>query len=401
MLFRTILTVAVKSLIANGTRSFLAMLGIIIGVGAVVSMLALGAGAQQQVLQRVQDMGSNLLSIRPAQQRRGGVSGTRQNLTLDDALAIVSDVPGVKEVAPIVRGSSQVKYFNENSPASVIGSAVTYFSTRNHTVAKGRTFKEGEVARGARVAVVGPDLVELLFAETNPVGESVKIQGINFEVVGVLKEKGDGDRDNTDEAAIVPYTVAMKRLFGETRLKDIDVCAEDGADMDAVEAGLLALFRKRHRIADGNDDDIRVFNQEEMLETASNVGETFTMLLGGIAGISLLVGGIGIMNIMLVTVTERTREIGIRKAVGARQRHVLLQFLLESILISGIGGLCGVAAGFVAAHCIGNMTEFAPIVETNAVVLSLSVSASVGVFFGYYPARRAAKMDPIVALRYE
>jgi ABC-type antimicrobial peptide transport system permease subunit len=401
MLFWTILKVAVKSLIANGMRSFLAMLGIIIGVGAVVSMLALGAGAQQQVLQRVQDMGSNLLSIRPAQQRRGGVSGTRQNLTLDDAQAIVTDVPGVKEVAPIVRGSAQLKYFNENAPASVIGSAVTYFSTRNNGVAKGRLFTEGEVTRGARVAVIGPDLAELLFDGNEPVGETVKIQSINFEVVGVLKEKGDGDRDNIDEAAIVPYTVAMKRLFGETRLKDIDVCAEDDADMDAVEAGLLELFRKRHRIADGDEDDIRIFNQEEMIEAASNVGKTFTMLLGGIAGISLLVGGIGIMNIMLVTVTERTREIGIRKAVGARDRDILLQFLLESILISGLGGLCGIGAGFAIAHGIGNLTEFTPIVEANAVILSLSVSASVGVFFGYYPAQRAAKLDTIVALRYE
>lgn len=401
MLFWIILKVAVKSLISNGTRSFLAMLGIIIGVGAVISMLALGAGAQQQVLQRVQDMGSNLLSIRPANRRQGGVSGTRQNLTLDDAKAIVAEVSGVKEVAPIVRGSAQVKYFEENTPASVIGSAVTYFSTRNNTVAKGRIFTEGEVTHGARVAVMGPDLAALLFNETDPVGEIVKIKGINFEILGVLKEKGDGDRDNIDEAVIVPYTVAMKRLFGETRLMDIDVCANDGADMEAVEAGLLALFRKRHRIANEDDDDIRIFNQEEMIETASNVGQTFTMLLGGIAGISLLVGGIGIMNIMLVTVTERTREIGIRKAVGARNRHILLQFLLESILISGIGGLCGIAAGFGAAHGIGNLTEFVPIVQSNAVLLSLSVSVTIGVFFGYYPAKQAAKLYPIVALRYE
>jgi putative ABC transport system permease protein len=401
MLFWTILKVAVKSLIANGMRSFLAMLGIIIGVGAVVSMLALGAGAQQQVLQRVQNMGSNLLSIRPAHRRRGGVSGTRQNLTLDDAQAIVSDVPGVKEVAPIVRGSAQLKYFNENAPASVIGSAVTYFSTRNNSVASGRLFSEGEVVRGARVAVIGPDLATLLFNGNDPVGETVKIQGINFDIVGLLKEKGDGDRDNIDEAVVVPYTVAMKRLFGETRLRDIDVCAEEGADMAAVEAGLMKLFRKRHGIEDGESDDIRIFNQEEMIETASNVGKTFTMLLGGIASISLFVGGIGIMNIMLVTVTERTREIGIRKAVGARDRHILLQFLLEAILISGLGGLCGIGVGFAAAHGIGTMTEFTPIVEANAVILSLSVSVSVGVFFGYYPAKRAAKLDPIEALRYE
>lgn len=401
MFFWTIGKVAVRSLISNGMRSFLAMLGIIIGVGAVVSMLALGAGAQQEVLQRVQDMGPNLLSIRPANQRRGGISGNRDNLTLDDALSIVNEVPGVSEVAPIVRGSSQIKYFNENAPASVIGSSVTYFSIRNNVIAKGRLFTEGEAIRGARVAVIGPDLAELLFDNTDPVGETIKIQSINFTVVGLLKGKGDGDRDNVDEAIIVPYPVAMKRLFGEIYLKDIDVCAKEGADMDLVESELIKLFRKRHSVADEDDDDIQVFNQAELLETASNVGQTFTMLLGGIAGISLLVGGIGIMNIMLVTVTERTREIGIRKAIGARNKHILLQFLFESILISGLGGLCGIGAGYAFASGISTMTEFTPIVEMNSVLLSISVSASVGVFFGYYPAQRAARLDPIVALRYE
>ncbi|MFA7232320.1 MAG: ABC transporter permease, partial [Victivallaceae bacterium] len=302
---------------------------------------------------------------------------------------------------PIVRGSAQVKYFNENAPASVIGSAVTYFSTRNNSVAKGRLFTEGEVIHGARVAVIGPDLAKLLFGDNEPVGETVKIQSINFAIVGVLKEKGDGDRDNIDEAIIVPYNVAMKRLFGEIYLKDIDVCAEEGADMTLVENELLKLFRTRHCVADGDDDDIRIFNQAEQIEAASNVGQTFTMLLGGIAGISLFVGGIGIMNIMLVTVKERTREIGIRKAVGARNRHILLQFLLEAILISGLGGLFGIAVGFAAAHGIANMTEFTPIIKVNTIILSLSVSAGVGIFFGYYPAKLAAKLDPIVALRYE
>jgi putative ABC transport system permease protein len=251
------------------------------------------------------------------------------------------------------------------------------------------------------VAVVGPDLAASLFNEGEAVGEDIKIQGITFTVLGVLTEKGDGDRDNPDEAVIVPYTVAMKRMFGETRINDIEVCAQDDADMNAVEAGLYVLFRKRHGIVDGEDDDIRIFNQAELIEATSKVGSTFTMLLGGIAGISLLVGGIGIMNIMLVTVSERTREIGIRKAVGAQQWHILLQFLLESMLISGLGGICGVALGYGIAYGIGSVTEFTPLVRIGSVILSLTVSVSVGVFFGYSPARRAARLDPIIALRSE
>jgi len=401
MLFWTICKVALSSIISNKMRSFLAMLGIIVGVGAVISMLALGAGAQKQVLQKVQNMGSNLLSIRPANQRRGGVAGTRQNLTLDDALAIVKEIPDVKEVAPIVASNEQVKYFNENAPASIIGSSITYFSTRNNSVEKGRIFTAGEVLRGERVAVIGPDLAELLFDDNEVIGETVKVRNINFEIIGVLKAKGDRDRDNTDEAMVIPYTVAMKRLFGSKRLKDIDVCAVDGADMATVEISLLKLFRKRHGISDDAEDDIRVFNQAELMETASNVGKTFTMLLGGIASISLFVGGIGIMNIMLVTVTERTREIGIRKAVGALDRHILLQFIVESILITGLGGFFGILTGYITADVIGNMTEFTPVITLNAVILSLSVSISVGVFFGYYPAHKAAQLDPIDALRHE
>lgn len=401
MPFHTICKVAFKSILSNGMRSFLSMLGIIVGVGAVISMLALGSGAQQQILSRVKNMGSNLLSIRPANQRRGGVSATRQNLTLDDALAIVKEIPDVKEVAPIVGGNSQVKYFNENSPASVIGSSTTYFSTRNNTAEKGRIFTPGEVMRGEKIAVIGPDLAELLFNENDPLDEIIKIKNINFKVIGVLKAKGDRDRDNTDEAVIIPYTVAMKRLFGANRLKDIDVCAVEGADMTAVEEALIKLFKKRHSIDADDEADIRVFNQAELMETASNMGKTFTMLLGGIASISLFVGGIGIMNIMLVTVTERTREIGIRKAVGAFNRHILLQFLVESILISGLGGLCGVFAGYGAAYGLEQFTNFTPYVTFNAVFLSLSVSLTVGVFFGLYPAHKAAQLNPIEALSYE
>jgi ABC-type antimicrobial peptide transport system permease subunit len=349
----------------------------------------------------VQNMGSNLLSIRPAKQRRGGVSGAQQNLTLDDALAIVTEVPGVIEVAPIVRGNYQIKYFNQNSPASVIGSSTTYFSARNNKVTKGRLFTEGEVLRSAKLAVIGPDLAELLFGENDPLNEMIKVKSINFKVIGVLNAKGDSDRDNTDEALIIPYTVAMKQIFGETRLRDIDVCAADGADMAMVEAGLLKFFRKRHRVADEAEDDIQVFNQAELMETASSVGQTFTMLLGGIASISLFVGGIGIMNIMLVTVTERTREIGIRKAIGARNRHILLQFILEAVLISAFGGLMGIGLGYGVTNVTEHFVDFTPVVEMHAVFLSLTVSTTLGVVFGFLPARRAARLDPIEALSYE
>ncbi|MHC4913864.1 MAG: ABC transporter permease [Planctomycetota bacterium] len=403
MLFWTIVKVALKTLLANKLRSFLAMLGIIIGVGAVISMLALAAGARSQVMSRITSMGTNLLVIRPGQRRRRGVrSGSYQNLKLEDAEAIVREVPGVAEVAPVVMGGAQLKYYGRNTSCSVVGTSITYFPIRSFEVEKGRCFTEVESERLARVAVLGPATADALFGESDPLGEIFKLKGINFRVIGVLKSKGDQGWFNPDDQALVPYSTAMKQLFGTDHLREIDIRAEDGADLDAVVAGTTALLRRRHRLAPEEDDDFHIRNQAELLEMASTVLRTFTILLGSIAGISLLVGGIGIMNIMLVTVAERTREIGVRKAIGARDRDILGQFLFESILLSGLGGVLGIGFGVGIARLISWASkDFITVVEPLSVILALSVSAAVGIFFGFYPALRASWLDPIEALRYE
>mgnify|MGYP001087921827 CR=1 FL=1 len=403
MLFWTIIKVALKTLLSNKLRSVLAMLGIIIGVGAVISMLALAAGARSQVMGRITAMGTNLLVVRPGQHRRGGVrSGSRQNLTLEDAEAIVNEVAGVAEVAPVVTGGAQLKYYNQNTSCNVVGTSITYFPIRSFEVEKGRCFTEVESEQMAKVAVIGPATAETLFGTADPLGETIKLKGINFRVVGVLKSKGDQGWFNPDDQALVPYSTAMKQLFGTDSLREVDISAEEGADLDEVAEATTALLRKRHRLTAGEEDDFHIRNQAEILEMASTVLRTFTILLGSIAGISLLVGGIGIMNVMLVTVAERTREIGVRKAIGARNRDILGQFLFESILLSGLGGVLGIGLGAGIAGSISYFFKDIPtVVEPFSVILALTVSAAVGIFFGFYPALRASSLDPIEALRYE
>ena len=402
MLFWTIVKVAVKSLLANKLRSMLAMLGIIIGVAAVISMLALGAGAQKRVVDRISSLGANLLIVRPGQWGRRGVrTGPVQTLTLNDAQSLLEEVPAIEMVAPIVRGSGQFKYYNNNSQSIIIGTSVTYFPIRNFEVERGRPFTESEVKHSARVAVLGPTTVENLFENSDPLEETVKIKGINFKVVGVLKAKGDQGWFNPDDQAIIPYTTAMKQLLGVDYLREIDLQAVEEADHTQVETQVTQVLRRRHRIQSEADDDFHVRNLAEMAEAASDVTQTFTILLGAVAGISLLVGGIGIMNIMLVTVTERTREIGIRKAIGAKDRDILTQFLLEAIVMTGLGGLLGVIVGVGGAKAIANLSQFGTVITASSIILALSFSAAVGIFFGFYPARRAALLDPIEALRYE
>jgi putative ABC transport system permease protein len=402
MLLGTIIKVGIRSLWANKTRSFLAMLGIIIGVGAVIAMLAMGAGARKMVLARISAMGTNLLVIRPGQSGQHGVaSGTRQNLTLEDAQAIVAEVQGVRRIAPVVMGNIQAKYMNRNSRVSLAGVSVTYLPIRDFVVEKGRPFTETEVDQTTRVAILGPATVEDLFGLDDPLGEAVKLKGINFTVVGVLKAKGDQGWFNPDDQILVPFTTAMKQLFGLDYLREIDVQAEEGADLTKVQESLTAVLRKRHKIQEGIADDFNIRNQADIIQTATEMTNTFTILLGGIASISLLVGGIGIMNVMLVTVTERTREIGIRKAIGAKERSILTQFLVEALITSGLGGLIGMGAGVGAAKVIAATTSFTTEVEAFGILIALSFSAFVGIFFGFYPAWRAARLDPVEALRYE
>jgi putative ABC transport system permease protein len=402
MLLWTILKVAFKSLFANKLRSFLAMLGIIIGVGAVISMLALAGGAKAQIMDRITAMGTNLLIIRPGGHGRGGVhTGSRENLKLKDAEEILKNLPEVESVAPVVRGSAQVKYFNENTKTNVLGVSLTYFSIRSFEVSSGRAFTSVEENGTARVAVLGENVAKLLFKEQEPLGESIRIKNVNFRVIGILKPKGDQGWFNPDEMILIPYTTAMKQILGQGHLNELDIKVKETAELKAVAKKLEAMLRKLHGIREGGDDDFSIRNQAEIVDMASSVTKTFTILLAGIASISLLVGGIGIMNIMLVTVTERTREIGVRKAIGARDRDILRQFLLEAIIITGFGGIFGIVAGIAAAETVSKMTEYQTVVDINSIILSIAVSATVGIFFGYYPARRAAKLNAIDALRYE
>jgi len=402
MLLWTIIKVAMRSLLANKLRSILAMLGIIIGVAAVISMLALGAGARKQVMDQISAIGANLVVVRAGQSNLRGVrSGIKENMTLEDAQTVLNQVPGLRRMSPVIEGAGQFKYFNRNCRTTILGASVEYFPIRRLEIAKGRVFTEREIKRMAHVAILGPTTVENLFGRSDPINETIKISGINFKVIGVTMAKGEQGRSNPDDQAVIPYTTAMKQVFGMRTVREFNLEAEDNADTVKIQAAITALLRQRHRLRAEEADDFEIRTQAEIINTISSVSRTFTILLGSVAGISLVVGGIGIMNIMLVTVTERTREIGIRKAIGAKNKDILRQFLLESLVMSCLGGLMGVGTGIGATEAIQRLLQFATLTELSSILLAFSFSAGVGIFFGFYPARRAALMDPIEALRYE
>lgn len=402
MLFWIIVKLSVKSLLTNKLRTFLAVLGIVIGVLAVITMMGIGTGAKNQVMAQINSMGSNLLIVRPGLSRgRGVFSGNRQTLKVEDAREILKRIDNIQKVSPVVNTRTQLKYFNTNTNTTVTGSSNTYFSIRNYLIGTGRFFTDNEAERNARVAVIGSKTASDLFGTDNCIGQTIKVQGINYRVIGLLKSKGDQGFFNPDDQIIVPYTTAMNQLMGIDYITEIDIYVTDENKIDQVETSIEALLRKRHRIKEDADSDFSIQNQAEMLQTASTVLGTFTLLLSGIAGISLLVGGIGIMNVMLVTVTERIREIGIRKSIGAKDRDILRQFLIESVIMSGFGGFIGVSGGIGISLLIDIVTPLTTQVEPSSILLALAISASVGIFFGYYPARRAAKLNPIEALRHE
>jgi len=402
--------IALRSIGANKLRSGLTMLGIIIGVMAVITMLSIGRGMQNTVTQQISSIGTNLLFVRPGNTQQGGVrqQESQGTLTLGDADALMS-VPNVVAVAPQVDGFGQVAYMGNNAVGRIVGVTPEYQNTLNANVAAGEFISAAQVQARAAVVVLGAGMATTLFDTADPIGQSVRINGQNFRVIGVMEPKGGTGFLNTDMQIYVPITTAASRLIGNQRFRGGDVVSTinvkitDTSVQDAVVQDISNVLRERHRVL--FQDDFTIQSQQDILNTLNQITDAFTIFLGGIAGISLIVGGIGIMNIMLVSVTERTREIGIRKAVGARKRDILVQFLTEAMVLSLFGGLIGLLLGIGIARLISGInlgtTTLQTVVDLDAMLLALSFSLGVGLFFGIYPANRAASLHPIDALRYE
>ena len=404
MNLRESIEVAIEGLVANKMRAALTMLGVIIGVGAVIAMLAIATGAQQQTMQRIKQMGTNSLMVMAGQSQQGAVRGgfgSSTTLTLDDAEAIVDKCPSILRAAPEVRGNTQVKYGNQNTNTTIFGTTPDYPAVRDYSVQEGRFFDAQEVKASKKVAVIGATTAQNLFGANSPVGKAIRIKGTKFTVVGLLTVKGAGGFTDPDDQIMVPITTAMRRILGVQNVRGISLEAKTAELMTQAADEVTQLLRKRHKTPEGEEDDFMVRNQAEIIAMATETSGVFTMLLGGIASVSLLVGGIGIMNIMLVSVTERTREIGIRKAMGARRHDILMQFLIESLVLSLLGGVAGIVFGILGSAVVGSLTGWNVAVSVQSVVLSFTFAAFVGVFFGLYPARQAASLDPIEALRYE
>jgi putative ABC transport system permease protein len=399
MLGETIRT-AWRSLISNPLRTALTGLGMVIGVAAVVAVLSVGEGAQSQVEGRIRALGSNLLTVRPDSGRGAVRSGSVKTLTLEDAEAL-GQIPGVAHISPEVSGNAQIRYREQNRSATIVGAVPAYLQVRALEVGEGLWLSDLDVRERQRVAVVGATIAKELFPNESALGQRMQIRGVAFRVIGVLAEKGDSGFSSPDEMVIIPISTHQGSLFGQDHLSSIGVTVITEPEMDMVQAAAEQLLRLRHELRDDQDNDFQIRSQTEMLATLSSVTGTFTALLGSVAAVSLLVGGIGIMNIMLVSVRERTREIGVRMAVGARRRDVLLQFLVEAVVVSLFGGLLGLGLGYGAAVLIADLGGWPTIVPSYAIAMSLAVSVSVGLLFGVGPARRAARLDPVEALRQE
>jgi len=399
-----IIIVAMGAIRANVLRSVLTTLGIIIGVAAVITMVALGEGAQQRVARQIETMGTTVLTIRPGQQFSMGVSRGDARMKIEDAEALRSETLGFLKVSPEIQSRMQVAYLRWNSSNTLMGVWPEYFDIYNHEVEEGRFFTEGELRGRRRVAVLGHNLPESL-GETPAellIGQTIQLRGIPFEVVGVLVEKGDAAWVRPDDQIFIPQTTAQYRVMGgRDRLNAIYAATESAEELDRAYSEIDRVIRREHRIRPGEDADFNIRNSADLLATFNETNQTFTLLLSGIAGVSLLVGGIGIMNIMLVSVTERTREIGVRKALGATRSAIMIQFLVEALFLCVLGGLLGVAVGYGAAELMTRVAEWETVVAPQAVAVALGFSAAIGLFFGIWPARRASVLDPIDALRYE
>jgi putative ABC transport system permease protein len=395
---------ALSALWANKLRSLLTMLGIIIGVASVITMIGLGEGAQRAVQERMQAMGSNLLTVSPGAARGGGgmvMTGGTARLYVSDADALSERAQHIAIVIPEMSRNLQVQYRNRNWNSRVVGTTTAYPEVRNHLPVAGRFFTDSENRAAAKVAVLGSAISSQLYGQNSAVGETIRIAGQRFQVIGVLQEKGTGGWNNPDEQVFIPLMTAQRRLLGLDHLSNITVQVTHQDAMELATFEVERVLRREHRLRPEQENDFRIFNQADLITTVQETQRTFSFLLAGIAGVSLIVGGIGIMNIMIVSVTERTREIGIRKAVGARRRDVLTQFLLEAIMLSVIGGLIGIGTGMAASELLARFAGWNTVILFEAVVLSFVFAASIGIFFGMYPARKAAKQNVIESLRYE
>ncbi|HEY0944554.1 MAG TPA: ABC transporter permease [Opitutaceae bacterium] len=395
-------TIALRALRRNKLRSVLTALGIIIGVGAVIAMVSIGNGAKSQVEAQVASLGQNIVTVFPGSFTAGGMRGgwgTASTLTVEDAEAINREVAGIVAVSPEVRDRQQVLANGLNWNTQVQGSAPDFLSIRSWTLSDGDVFTEADVRSAAKVCVIGNTIAEQLFPGIDPVGQTLRIRNLPFKILGVLSPKGfNYFGQDQDDVVVVPYTSAMKRVTRRDRINSIAIQAQSPEAMPRIQQDVTDLLTQRRQ---GREPDFTVRNQLELAEAATATSRTMTVLLGAIAGVSLVVGGIGIMNIMLVSVTERTREIGIRLAVGAHGRDVLAQFLIEAIILSLLGGAIGVALGIGTSQVVSYYFKWPVLVSTAAIVVALGSSIAIGVFFGYYPARKAAQLDPIDALRYE
>lgn len=406
-MFSAMLGEAWRAMGANRLRTFLTMLGMMIGVGAVVLMMAVGQGAQESVKQSINAMGSNIFIVLSGSFTSGGArsgSGGTSTLTVNDADAI-SELDGVNNVAPISMGNAQVVFGNNNWSTSIIGTTPTYLEIRGWDLDDGYVFSDSDMRSSTRVALIGKTVIENIFGDVDPIGKTIRIKQNPFVVLGVLKDKGQSlDGRDQDDTIIVPLTTAQRKILGNQfagSVRQIMVQANNPESMPMVEQSINSLLKQRHNIREGADNDFNVRNLTAVANSAAETTRTMSLLLGAIASVSLLVGGIGIMNIMLVSVTERTREIGIRMAIGARERDILLQFLLEAIVISVIGCLIGLFIGVIGAMLVNKLTQATVVISGNSVMIAFGVAASVGIFFGFYPARKAARMSPIEALRHQ
>jgi putative ABC transport system permease protein len=404
------LKVALAALRTNKLRSSLTMLGIIIGVAAVIAMVGVGAGAQARVEDQIKSLGSNLIIVLSGNFTGGGArmgAGSQPTISEDDAYALQREIPAVEAAAPQLRGSGQVIFGNSNWSTSVLGVTPDYLTARNWSVVSGRALTPQDVESAAKVVMLGQSVVRSLFGEADPVGETVRIRRVPHEVVGVLERKGQSMvGQDQDDVVLIPISTARKRVLGGQQVKSrsvgaITVKVQDGGDVAAVEQELRDLLRQRHRLQPNQEDDFFLRNLAEVLAAQEASSRILALLLAAIASVSLVVGGIGIMNIMLVSVTERTREIGLRMAVGARGRDILLQFLVEAVTLALIGGLVGIVLGVAASYAVGHFAGWRTEVDAAAVLLAVGFAGAIGVFFGFYPARKAARLAPIDALRHE